>query len=86
MIGRFTQEDTYREDGLNLYAYCGNNSVMYYDPSGYQSEVFGQCTMGDQAGNEKQMTPDVTIVVVLMKFLILMAKRVGKSIKILLHQ
>ena len=29
------QEDTYRGDGLNLYAYCANNPVMYYDPSGY---------------------------------------------------
>lgn len=30
------QEDTYRGDGLNLYAYCANNSVVYYDPSGKQ--------------------------------------------------
>ncbi len=35
VIGRFTQEDIYRGDGLNLYAYCGNNPVVYYDPSGY---------------------------------------------------
>ena len=34
-IGRFLQEDTYRGDGLNLYAYCANNPVMYYDPSGH---------------------------------------------------
>lgn len=34
-IGRFLQEDIYRGDGLNLYAYCANNPVMYYDPSGY---------------------------------------------------
>ncbi len=34
-IGRFMQEDVYRGDGLNLYAYCANNLVMYYDPSGY---------------------------------------------------
>ena len=31
VIGRFTQEDEYRGDGLNLYAYCGNNPVVYYD-------------------------------------------------------
>ncbi|OOM15890.1 RHS repeat-associated core domain-containing protein [Clostridium saccharobutylicum] len=37
VIGRFTQEDTYRGDGLNLYAYCKNNAVNYYDPSGYES-------------------------------------------------
>ncbi|MBM7615097.1 RHS repeat-associated core domain-containing protein [Alkaliphilus hydrothermalis] len=33
-IGRFTQEDTYRGDGLNLYAYVSNNPVRYVDPSG----------------------------------------------------
>ena len=38
MIGRFMQEDTYRGDGLNLYAYCANNPVMYYDPSGNGSD------------------------------------------------
>ena len=38
VIGRFTQEDTYRGDGLNLYAYCDNNPVMYYDPSGHGCE------------------------------------------------
>ena len=35
VIGRFTQEDTYRGDGLNLYAYCANNPLYYVDPSGY---------------------------------------------------
>ncbi|MBQ5473302.1 MAG: RHS repeat-associated core domain-containing protein, partial [Lachnospiraceae bacterium] len=34
-VGRFTQEDVYRGDGLNLYAYCDSNPVMYVDPSGY---------------------------------------------------
>ena len=34
VIGRFTQEDTYRGDGLNLYAYCANNPVFYTDISG----------------------------------------------------
>ena len=37
VVGRFTQEDVYRGDGLNLYAYCGNNPVGYCDPSGYSS-------------------------------------------------
>ncbi len=36
-VGRFLQEDVYQGDGLNLYAYCGNNPVMYYDSSGYIS-------------------------------------------------
>ena len=34
VIARFTQEDTYRGDGLNLYAYCANNPVQYADPTG----------------------------------------------------
>jgi len=33
-VGRFMQEDTYRGDGLNRYAYCANNPVTYFDPSG----------------------------------------------------
>ena len=37
VIARFTQEDTYRGDGLNLYAYCANNPVFYVDPSGFAS-------------------------------------------------
>ena len=35
VIGRFTQEDTYYGDGLNLYGYCRNNPVLYRDPSGH---------------------------------------------------
>lgn len=42
VVGRFMQEDPYRGDGLNLYAYCGNNPVCYYDPSGYTCELNGQ--------------------------------------------
>lgn len=41
-IGRFIQEDTYRGDGLNLYAYCANNPVIYFDPSGH----IGLCPIG----------------------------------------
>ena len=36
VIARFTQEDTYRGAGLNLYVYCWNNPVYYVDPSGHQ--------------------------------------------------
>ena len=38
VVARFTQEDTYRGDGLNLYAYCENNPVLYTDPSGNVSD------------------------------------------------
>ena len=35
VLRRFMQKDVYQGDGLNLYAYCGNNPVVYYDPSGF---------------------------------------------------
>ena len=57
VIARFTQEDTYRGDGLNLYAYCANNPVYYVDPSGNEkSSVWGtddkgRTTYTDASGN-----------------------------------
>ena len=39
VAGRFMQEDVYQGDGLNLYAYCGNNPVVYDDPSGYKRKA-----------------------------------------------
>ena len=33
VIARFTQEDTYYGDGLNLYTYCQNNPILYHDPT-----------------------------------------------------
>ncbi len=54
-IGRFLQEDVYRGDGLNLYAYCANNPVMYYDPSGY----LGLCLPKKiNTWNKKDFVPD----------------------------
>ncbi|MBX4262275.1 hypothetical protein KTC96_08415 [Clostridium estertheticum] len=47
VIGRFTQKDSYRGDGLNLYAYCGSNPVVYCDPSGY-----ADCKSKTSAHNE----------------------------------
>ena len=38
VVARFTQEDTYRGDGLNLYAYCANNPTFYRDPTGNTSQ------------------------------------------------
>ena len=56
VVGRFLQEDIYRGDGLNLYAYCANNPVMYYDPSGHQKCEGAEQnkppeTQGNQVGN-----------------------------------
>ena len=55
VIGRFTQEDTYRGDGLNLYAYCDNNPVIYYDSSGYGKASNGGCT--DNSNKKQDETP-----------------------------
>ena len=51
-IGRFTQEDVIYNDGLNLYAYCSSNPVMYADPSGYS------CEPKDGAENSKMEDKD----------------------------
>ena len=40
VIARFTQEDVYKDDGLNLYVYVVNNPLLWFDPSGYKK----QCT------------------------------------------
>ena len=42
IVGRFMQEDVYQGDGLNLYAYCHNNPVVYFDPSGYACGESGE--------------------------------------------
>ena len=45
VLGRFMQEDVYQGDGLNLYAYCKNNPILYYDSSGYAKK---KPCVGDQ--------------------------------------
>ena len=53
VIGRFVQEDVYRGDGLNLYAYCKNNPVVYYDPSGYGEEKCDKVGGNDSKSGSK---------------------------------
>ena len=50
-LGRFMQEDVYQGDGLNLYVYCRNNPVLYYDPSGYSCKNSGEIN-GDGGNTE----------------------------------
>ena len=61
------QEDVYRGDELNLYAYCGNNPVIYYDSSGYShgnkedkvsSNNEGAGNTGKLIGSLDKLTPD----------------------------
>ena len=42
VIARFTQEDTYRGDGLNLYAYCTNNPILYADLTGHEKDLLSR--------------------------------------------
>jgi len=63
VVGSFTQEDVYRGDGLNLYAYVGNNPINYVDPSGYVCEqkynLYKQ--FRDQGMTPKQANEQATI-------------------------
>ena len=55
VVGRFTQEDTYRGDGLNLYVYCGNNPIYYIDPNGYASISPDELTRLLNSGSQSEI-------------------------------
>ena len=75
-LGRFMQEDVYQGDGLNLYAYCHNNPVIYYDPSGcYEAtkNLFRNMVLL----NKKTSSTDLTKAM----FLTLTNKKTGPSVE-----
>lgn len=60
-IGRFISPDSYEYldpetfGGLNLYAYCLNNPIMYVDPSGHLPE-WTKWLIGGVGQNSKLIT------------------------------
>ena len=63
VIARFTQEDTYYGDGLNLYTYCQNNPVLYHDPTGHgtkENSPYSRTLMQGQTRIQPDWQPSVT--------------------------
>lgn len=69
VTARFLQEDTYKGDpndplSLNLYTYCQNNPIMFYDPIGHdlwKLDTLVKATKGTIKIDNKKDTVTVTI-------------------------
>ena len=55
---RFTQEDTYYSDGLNLYTYCRNNPILNHDPTGHGTKENSPYSRKEQQYIDAGADPD----------------------------
>lgn len=58
VIARFTQEDTYYGDGLNLYIYCQNNPILNHDPTGHGTKENSPYSRKEQQYIDAGADPD----------------------------
>ena len=58
VIARFTQEDTYYGDGLNLYTYCQNNPILNHDPTGHGTKENSPYSRKEQQYIDAGADPD----------------------------
>lgn len=58
VIARFTQEDTYYGDGLNLYTYCQNNPILYHDLTGHGTKENSPYSRKEQQYIDAGADPD----------------------------
>ena len=57
VIARFTQEDVYKGDGLNLYVYVVNNPLLWTDPSGHAKKC-----KANKANNDTDIQTETNII------------------------
>ena len=55
---RFTQEDTYYGDGLNLYTYCQNNPILNHAPTGHGTKENSPYSRKEQQYIDAGADPD----------------------------
>ena len=58
VTARFTQEDTYYGDGLNLYTYCRNNPILNHDPTGHGTKENSPYSRKEQQYIDAGADPD----------------------------